>query len=412
MPELLPFKSYYYREGKDPEVLRALVAPPYDVIGEEEKMELEQNPNNIVHIILPETYDKAKEKLENMINNNVLITEKEKCLYIYGIDYINPETEERLSRYGIVGLLKLVDIFPARDNVIPHEMTFRKYTEDRLKLIQKTDSNFSPIFTIYDGEGAAHKIFEKYIDKAPFLQVKDRDNFTHKIWEVRDEKDIKELQELIKENKLIIADGHHRYITCLRHSRHGGCNYIMTLFIDFNDPGLIIYTTHREVKHLPVKSIDGFIEKVNDSFFVEVLDHLRTLKDLMTYNKGEHVFGVYFKNKFIFLRLKQSILPHGVIRGTHSNEWKNLNIPILNEILLEHCLNVKKEDVDFIKDVSTGLQKVDQGKIDALFLLNPTTLSEIQTITRLKEIMPKKSTYFFPKPLSGLVIHRHSNEIE
>ena len=143
---------------------------------------------------------------------------------------------------------------------------------------------------------------------------------------------------------------------------------------------------------------------------MEVLDHFRTLKDLMAYNREEHVFGVYFKKKFIFLRLKQGILPHGVISGTHSNEWKNLNIPILNEILLHNCLNVKKEDIDFIKDVNSGIQKVDEGKIDALFLLNPTTLSEIQTITRLKEIMPRKSTYFYPKPLSGLVIYRHSND--
>ena len=412
MPELLPFRSYYFREGKDSKILKTLVAPPYDVIGEEEKNLLKQNPDNIVHVILPDSYEKAKEKLEELIRNKILITEKEKCLYIYGIDYINPETEERLSRYGIVGLLKLVEIFPARDNVIPHEMTFRKYTEDRLKLIQQTEANFSPIFMIYDGAGKAHQIFEKYIENKPFLQAQDRDNFTHKIWEVRGEKDIKELQELIKQNQVIIADGHHRFITSLRHSRQGGCPYIMALFIDFNDPGLIIYTTHREVKKLPVNSIEEFNDKVSDTFIVEILDHFRTLQDLMEYNKEQHVFGVYFKKKFLFLRLKKGILPHGVISGTHSNEWKNLNIPILNELLLQNCLNVKKKDINFIKDVKKGLQNVNEGKIDALFLLNPTTLSEIQTITRLKEIMPRKSTYFYPKPLSGLVIHRHSNEID
>ncbi|TFF63453.1 MAG: DUF1015 domain-containing protein [Promethearchaeota archaeon] len=412
MPELLPFRSFYYREGKDIKKLSKLVAPPYDVIGDEEQIELRKNKDNIIHIILPETYEKAQEKLEEMINKKALITEEDKCLYIYGIDYINPETEERLSRYGIVGLLKLVEIFPARDNVIPHEMTFRKYTEDRLKLIHKTDSNFSPIFMIYDGGGEAHKIFDKYIEKKPFLQAIDRDNFTHKIWEISDQKDINSLQKLIKENQVIIADGHHRYITCLRHSRHGGCNYIMALFIDFNDPGLIIYTTHREVRMLPIRNIEEFKEKVSDYFIVEVLDYFKTLQDIMDYNKNKHVFGVYFRQKYLFLRLKESIRPEDMISGIHSNEWKNLNIPILHEILLENSLNVKSEDINFIKDVKKGIDKVDEGKIDALFLLNPTTLSEIETITRLKEIMPQKSTYFYPKPLSGLVIHRHSNEIE
>ena len=196
MPELLPFRSLYYREGKDANKLRGLVAPPYDVINEEEKIELEKNPNNIIHVILPKSYDLAKEKLEKMIDNKILVTEIDRCLYIYGIDYIHPETEEHLSRYGIVGLLKLVEIFPACDNVIPHEMTFRKYTEDRLNLIRKTDSNFSPIFTIYDGGGKAHKIINKYVKKEPFLQTLDHHNFTHKIWEVREENDICSLQEL------------------------------------------------------------------------------------------------------------------------------------------------------------------------------------------------------------------------
>ncbi|MHA1146836.1 MAG: DUF1015 family protein [Promethearchaeota archaeon] len=412
MPDIIPFRSYYYQEGKDSDKLKTLVAPPYDVIGEKEKAELEKNPNNIVHVILPKTYEAAKERLEKMIEEGILSIKGDPCLYIYGIEYINPETEERIARYGIVGLLKLVEIFPAQEKVIPHEMTFHKYTEDRLKLIQQTDSNFSPIFMIYEGGGEAHKIIDKYvISQEPFLKTLDRDNFMHKIWEIRNEDDIKAIQDLIKKNRLIIADGHHRYITCLRHSRHGGCKYIMTLFIDFNDPGLIIYTTHREVSKLPIKNIKEFKEKVEEYFTIEVLEHFITLKDLMNYNKNNHVFGVYFQNKYIFLKLKESIKPEDIISGIHSNEWKNLNIPILHEILLEKCLGVKK-GINFIKDVKIGLEKVKRGEINALFLLNPTTLSEIQTITHLKEIMPQKSTYFYPKPLSGLLIHRHSDQIE
>ncbi len=412
MPELLPFRSYYYREGRNSNKLKQLVAPPYDVISEEERTILEKDPHNIIHVILPKTYNSAKEKFEELIENQILVNEDESCLYIYGIDYINPETEQRLSRYGVVGLLKLVEIFPAHDNIIPHEMTFRKYTEDRLNLIQKTDSNFSPIFTIYDGDGEAHKILDKYVEEKPFLQSIDRDNFTHKIWELRDKNDISKLQELIRKNQVIIADGHHRYITSLRHSHQGGCKYIMALFIDFNDPGLIIYTTHREVQNLPIKSIDEFKEKVNEYFTIEVLDHFRTLKDLMNFNHDKHVFGAYFLKKYLFIRLKKSIWPEDMISGIHSDEWKNLNIPILHELLLERSLNVEKDKINFIKDVKAGIRKVKQGEIDAIFLLNPTTLEEIQTITRLKEIMPQKSTYFYPKPLSGLVIHKHSEEIE
>lgn len=413
MPELIPFRNWYYKEGTDSKKLEKLVAPPYDVISEDEKVKLKENENNICHVILPDAYDDARTKMEQLIQDETLICDEERALYIYGIDYINPDTEHRMSRYGFVGLLKLVEIFPADEGVIPHEMTFKKYTEDRLQLIKRTNANFSPIFLIYNGtDGKTEKLFNKYILEEPFLKTRDRDNFIHKIWKVKDEDDIREIQEIVKENRMIIADGHHRYITCLRHSRYGGCKYIMGLFIDFNDPGLIIYTTHREIKKIPVNTAEEFIEKVKDNFKVEVLNYFSTLQDLMNYNKGSHVFGVYFKKKYFFLRLKESIIPEDVIGGVHSNAWKNLNIPILHEILLERSLGVKSENINFIKDVKMGLKKVDDGKIDALILLNPTTLAEIQTITRLKEIMPQKSTYFYPKPLSGLVTHIHSEDIE
>ncbi|MHA1272397.1 MAG: DUF1015 domain-containing protein [Promethearchaeota archaeon] len=413
MPEIIPFRSYYYREGKgNPDKLKELVAPPYDVISEEEKIELEKNPDNIIHIILPKSYDSAKEKLDELISKNILVVDNKPCLYIYGIDYIDPKSGKQFSRYGFVGLLRLVELLGGKNGVIPHEMTFRKYTEDRLKLIQKTNGNFSPIFLIYNGDGKVESIIKKYIKKEPFLETIDRDGFTHKIWDVRDEKDIKKITDAFKRQRVIIADGHHRYITSLRHSRHGGCKYIMALFIDFNDPGLIIYTSHREVRNLNVKDVKELVFKLIESFMVQKVEDLEDLENLMEAHKDQHVFGCYYQKTFLFLKLKESIRPEDVIEGIHSDTWKNLNIPILHDILLKGTLGVKSEDITFIKDVKKGIERVDKGEIDALFLINPTTLSEIHTITRLGEIMPQKSTYFFPKPLSGFVVHIHSDNIE
>ncbi len=414
MPELISLKCFYYRKGKDPSVLRSLIAPPYDVISEEEKQNLKnKNPNNICHVILPESYEGAGRKLEEMIENSTLISNKNRCICIYGIEYLRPDTEEKITRYGFVGLLKLAEIFPAVDGIVPHEMTFKKFTEDRLNIIEKTDANFSPIFTIYNGNGSAIKIFKKYVEKEPFLKTLDREGFTHKIWMVSNEEDIKEFQNIIKNHPVIIADGHHRYITCLRHSRNGGCKYIMALFIDFNDPGLIIYTSHRQIHKLPVKNLKEFRNRVNTSFTItENIKSFQDLRNLMEINKGNHVYGCYFKNKYFFLKLKKEINIEDYILGNHSKEWKNLSLPILHEILLKNCLNVRHEDISFIKDGEEGLEKVDKGIIDALFIVNPTTLEEIQRITQLGEIMPQKSTYFYPKPLSGLIIHRHTDSIE
>ncbi len=413
MPELIPFRSYHYREGKDAIKLKELVAPPYDVISKEELIEMKKHPDNICHVILPEKYDFAGEKLIEMINNGTLIANENRCLCIYGIDYIRPDTGESISRYGFVGLLKLVEIFPATNGVIPHEATFKKSCEDRMQIIQKTDSNFSPIFMIYNGNGSAENIIKKYIRKKPSLQTIDKDGFTHKIWEVWKEEDVRQIQEIVKKNSIIIADGHHRYITCLRHSRHGGCKYIMALFIDFNDPGLIIFTSHREIHKLSINSVEELKKKLKKFFKMREVDSYEKLKELMNdNNKNRKVFGCYYKNKYFFIDLREEIKPEDFITGNLSNEWKNLNLPILHNILLENCLSVKKEDITFIKDVKLGLEKVNDGKIQALFIVSPTTLEEVQKITQLGEIMPQKSTYFYPKPLSGLVIHRHSKEIE
>jgi uncharacterized protein (DUF1015 family) len=414
MPELISLRCFYYSDGKDPSVLRTLVAPPYDVISEKEKQDLKKkNPNNICHVILPETYEGAGKKLDKMIENQTLISKKNRCICIYGIDYVRPDTGETITRYGFVGLLKLEEIFPAVDGIIPHEMTFKKFTEDRLNIIEKTDANFSPIFTIYNGNGSAVKIFEKYVKNEPFLKTFDREGFIHKIWMVSNQEDIKGFQNIINNHSVIIADGHHRYITCLRHSRNGGCKYIMALFIDFNDPGLIIYTSHRQIHEIPVKTINEFKTKVKSTFvIIEDIKSVKELKDLMKNNKEKHIFGCYFKNKYFLLILKEEVNIEEYIQGNHSKDWKNLSLPILHDILLTHCLNIKKKDISFIKDEDEGILKVNKGEIAALFMVNPTTLEEIQRITQLGEIMPQKSTYFYPKPLSGLIIHRHTETIE
>ena len=415
MPELIPFRNFHYKMGRGhPEILKDLVTPPYDVISEEEKIAFKKrHPDNICHIILPDNYEAAGKKLNEMINNGTLVCEKDRCICIYGIDYVRPDTGEKVSRYGFVGLLKLVEIFPAKDGVIPHEMTFKKFIDDRLRIIQETDSNFSPIFTIYNGKhGAAENVFKKYIITPPFLQTIDRDGFTHKIWEVWKKKDIEKFKEIVKNNVIIIADGHHRYITALTHSKEGGCKYIMTLFIDFNDPGLIIYTAHREIRTISVKTMSEFKEKIKDFFEFKDIENYENLNDLMEKNKEKHVFGFYFQNKFLFLKLKHNISPEKYIQANQSKEWKNLNLPILHEILLTKCFKIDKEHITYVKDVKEGIENVDKGKIQALFIVNPTTLMEVQKITARGEIMPHKSTYFYPKPLSGLVIHKHTTQIE
>jgi uncharacterized protein (DUF1015 family) len=410
MPEILPFTPYYYARGRNNDKfikdgLSKVIAPPYDVISKYQKSRLIKDKYNITHIILPETYDKASFFLNKWIEKRILINNAEKAIYIYGIEFTINDCSERIKRYGIVALLKLTEFFDNGD-VLPHEMTFPKYTEDRYKLITKTDSNFSPIFTIYDGNGFSNEIIEKYIKNEPFLETIDSDNFNHKIWVIENQNDIKYLQKKFLNTPIIIADGHHRYITALKRSRHGGCKYIMAMFIDFHDPGLKIYTSYRLIKHMPIE----IIKRMNPFFEIQYVNTFDELERIINLENQNRLFGLSFKGKFFIFSLKENFKPEEHIHEQKSVKWKNLPVPILHHIIFEKCLKIPKNEIIFKKNLTGVNRLLKRGKFEAIFMVSNTKLEDIKKITAQGEIMPQKSTYFFPKPLSGLLIHKHKAE--
>ncbi len=414
MPEILPFTPYYYSCGrKDNKFaknkLSKLISPPYDVISKEEEKRLKQKKFNITHIILPETYDKAAFYLNDWIEKKILINNAKKGIYIYGIEFTINDNPEIIKRYGIVSILKLTEFFDHGD-VLPHEMTFPKFTEDRYKLITKTDCNFSPIFTIYDGNGFSNIIIRRHIKKEPFLETVDSDNFIHKIWVIEDKNDIKYLQEKFAKTPVIIADGHHRYITALKRSRHGGCKYIMAMYIDFHDPGLKIYTSYRLIKRMPIRNTEEIIECMKSFFEIQYIDTFDQLEKIINTQNTKRIFGLTFKGKNFIFSLKDSFNPEEHISEHKSNEWKSLPVPILHYLIFEKCLKIPKSEIVFKKNLAGVRRLIRDKKFDAVFMVSNTKLEDIKKITENGEIMSQKSTYFFPKPLSGLLIHKHKEK--
>jgi len=411
MPEILPFTPYYYscgrKDNKHANVeLSKLTSPPYDVISEEEEKRLKQKKFNISHIILPETYDKAAFYLNDWIEKKILINNAQKGIYIYGIEFTINDNPEIIKRYGIISLLKLTEFFDHGD-VLPHEMTFPKFTEDRYKLITKTDCNFSPIFTIYNGNGFSNEIIRRNIKKEPFLETIDSDDFVHKIWVIEDENDIKYLQEKFAKTPVIIADGHHRYITALKRSRHGGCKYIMAMFIDFHDPGLKIYTSYRLIKRMQIRNIEEILERMKPFFEIQHIDTFDELEIIINKQNMKRIFGLAFNGKYLIFSLKYSFKPEEHISEHKSKDWKYLPVPILHHIIFDKCLKIPKSEIVFKKNLTGVRRLIKDKKFDAVFMVSNTKLEDIQKITENREIMPQKSTYFFPKPLSGLLIHKH-----
>jgi len=414
LPDIRPFTPYYYACGRAGEqssngALRKAVAPPYDVISKDDEKRMKQFEYNITHIILPETYKKAAEIQEKWVSENIFINNAKKAMYIYGIEFTINDDPTVIKRYGIVALLRLTEFFSGAD-VHPHEMTFPKYTEDRFKLISETDSNYSPIFTIYDGKGFANEIINKHINGQPFLETVDDDGFAHKIWVIENEQDIEYIQNKFATTPVIIADGHHRYITALKRSRLGGCKYIMSMFIDFNDPGLKIYTSYRMIKKMSYQNMDEVIDKMKGFFDISELGTFDDLIDAINSERERRAFGLAFNERFVVFYLDNSVNTEEYIDEPQSKKWRNLPVPILHYVVFDKFLKIPKEEIVFKKNLA-GIKRLFKDKhFDAVFMVSNTKLEDIKKITELGEIMPQKSTYFFPKPLSGLLIHKHREE--
>ena len=271
------------------------------------------------------------------------------------------------------------------------------------------------IFIATDGDTVLEKDFvKKIIDQRikdePFLETIDTDGFTHKVWIIEDADEIKFIQDKFVKTPVIIADGHHRYITALKRSKQGGCNFIMSMFIDFNDPGLKIYTSYRMIKTMPFKGMDEVINRMKDLFQVSEIGTFDDLINTINKEKKKRSFGLAYDNRYVVFSIDNTVSTEDRISQPYSKEWRYLPVPILHYIIFDKYLDIPKDKVVFKKNLA-GIKKLFKEKqFDAVFMVSNTKLEDIERITELGEIMPQKSTYFFPKPLSGLLIHKHREE--
>ena len=415
MPEITPFKAYYFNVNNKSE-LESLIAPPHDVISPAERSRFLQHHDNIVQIILPDSFSKASQTLNTWIKNKRLVRRNSPAFYIYETKYLY--NNQKKKRYGFLALVRLSEF--SKKEIIPHERTFEKVTEGRLNLFRETNANFNPIFFIFNGDSTYTRIIQKSITRPSFLQVQDRDGVEHTIWVIEDPQDILELQTFFKTIPLIIADGHHRYSSALAHSCENGSKYTMGLLVDMNDPNLKIFPTHRLIKHVPALSANQILDKLKQYFLLEIIDFSQTnlkekLNEVFTRlsAKSSKSFGILLYNisKFFIITLKDEFSPESLIQGTFSDAWKRLDVSILHEYVFKQLLGVSQyindsDNIMYIKNLEDAIEAVQQGLYQLLFILNPTKAEQILKITAGSEIMPHKSTYFYPKPLSGLLIYK------
>ncbi len=420
MAKIEPFCGIHYNAESVEDVAK-VVCPPYDIITPKEQEDFYQkHPYNIIRLILGKDlsgdtdkenkYTRAGAYLGEWLRRNVLTQDKEPAVYFY--EQVFCVGSEKKSRWGLIALMRLDEEGEGK-SVYPHEHTHTAPKEDRLRLIKDVEANLSPIFTIYsDPEKATRAFFEPVLKESkPLLDIVDNTGIENRLWKITDPALISKVRAFFAHKELFIADGHHRHEVArmFRDFKRSSdpqnfkesYNYVMTFFTPLEDEGLCVFATHRLIKNL-----HSNVEDLGSIFSVKDMPSCDALIAEMRGRQDEiGVFGIYKEKKFYLLRLTDKRACNRFIQDG-PKEYKDLDVAILHKVIFDHFLQVQLPQIHYEIDPVKAVVAVDEGHFDVLFLLNPTKVEQIRSIALGGEVMPQKSTYFYPKLLSGLLIHR------
>jgi uncharacterized protein (DUF1015 family) len=432
MVNVFPFLGLRFNKDKVGRI-DDVIALPYDQIKEpERKAFYERHANNICRIIKGEelegdnesfnVYTRAKDYLEKWIMEDVMIQDEKPAIYAYHQEFNLPTGEFR-CRKGIIAMVELEKF--GEGKVKPHEKTLDKPKTDRLNLLKHTDCHFGQIFQLYeDAELRINKIMEPFTQGEPLVEGTLGDGTVHKVWACTDEAAIEEIRNALEFKDLFIADGHHRYETACNfmdfcaeryefpRNSHAPRNAMMTL-VSMDDPGLNILPTHRLVHSLPDFDKEKFLEALKGDFDVSEIKGKYMMDQLKREHKvpGLYTFGIYFGDGPLMYHVKlrrfQSMEEY--LKGSRSEDWMKLDVSILHTLILDKVLGIDdaklaaQSNVSYIRDHRAGAQEVLQGRAQMLVVMNPTKLEQVKKVAAAGEVMPQKSTDFYPKLLTGLV---------
>ena len=401
----------------------SLLCPPYDIINEQQRQEyLKKNPNNIVKIELPvpeegveDRYAAAAKTLENWMANGVLERDPKPALYIYEEEYKTPEGTIKKVR-GITCLVKIEEF--EKGVIMPHEFTLSKPKADRLNLIQATHANISTIYSLYTDKGRrTESKLELLTESEPDIEAVEGE-CTHRLWVIDDEVDVAAICRDFEKRNLYIADGHHRYETSLKYRnmcRESGapegspCDYVMMLLVNMDEEEFTLFPTHRLIKNAGNFDVEGFLKGIAENFHIHEHHGVSGIKPTLAeyYEQGKKVTAWYVGNDtWYLLRLRSASTAMESAMPDSSMALKNLDISILHQLIIDRVMHCNNEDcVNYTRSFTEAIAAVDAGKYQCCFILNPTRIQDIKDIVDADEKMPQKSTYFYPKPTTGLVMN-------
>jgi len=449
MAVVAPFRGVRFNSDKI-ENLEEVLTPPYDVINEEAGAAfLEKNTYNMIQLDLrsntsqeaggnAERYAAARTRFHAWQEEGILVRDEQPAIYLYYIDYTHP-SGRRLTRKGMISLVKLEEF--SEGIIKPHEKTFDSVITERLGLMNECLAQFSQVFSIYhDSDHCVISALEKAREPEPVCSAKDQMGNTHTVWRVTDYRALAEAGRFFADKPLYIADGHHRYTTALecrrqvrtRHpdlSADSPFNYIMMYLCAAEDQGLSVLPTHRLVTFPDRLSAHDLVKKMGQGLRVEeirggsreiLIAEVMSRMNEAEMSRSTPVFGLYHagEDRCFMLSLKPGVLEQGHALNGQPEVLKQLDVVVLSELListylgLDHQQCVRKKLISYFSDSAEALDVTvkksvaDEHITPLLFLMNPTRVQQVTDVADSGEIMPHKSTYFYPKIMTGLLINK------
>jgi uncharacterized protein (DUF1015 family) len=413
MAQIAPFRGVRYTVP----CLRECVAPPYDVIAPPEREQLRQFPHNITHLTLPDSYETAARLWQDWQRQGVLQADARPSLNVLEQQFIHPITGEWHRRLALVCLLKLEEY--KAGIVLPHENTQAQAKEDRLQLLRATEANLEPVYGLVEGEVSA--VLEGLQGEATLVSEVEYVDGRHRVSRLHDERTIRTVVEAAAPSRVWIADGHHRYETALQYRRERRAaegnppdlqpyDWLMIALTPLEDPGVVILPTHRV---LPEASPDtlALLPTYLKSWFDLLPCPPQEAASRLREGTSQRGFVVVMRGGQAFLAsLKADIAAERLVPGEHSPTYRQLDVTLLQSLVLEPLFGInahhleRAEGIRYTRDEREAVQWVLRGEAAVAFLLHPPSVQEVREVALAGEKMPPKSTYFYPKLLSGLVM--------
>ena len=422
MATIKPFKAMRFSENAGE--ISSLVCPPYDIVNDEQRAALvSKNEHNLIRLELPrgeEPYKEAASLTKKWLSEGILYTDKEDGIYVY-----EEKFEVKGKAYSFKGFVSLVRLHEFSEGIVlPHEYTLSKAKQDRFNLMTETGCSFSQIYSLYMDEErvVSAKLSELSNGKAD-VSFTDGDGVTHSLWCVYDKDDIEFIQKAMADKKLYIADGHHRYETALNFARANSkdlsddserTNYCMMILVDMENDGLVVFPTHRVIHSLENFDAEEMLGRCKADFEISEKMPVSIMQERLddAYGKGEKAFAFYSgNNEFTLMTLRNKEIMAKILPDM-SAASQNLDVSVLHNLVLERLFGIDKENManqknlTYMRDAEDAIAEVDAGRANCAFIINPTLVTEIRDVAAAGEKMPQKSTYFYPKIITGLVMNK------